>query len=67
MKGQHLYLTDREIMALVHTCEEWIDVFLNNTELYNKRLDGGLGSVLYKLYKGTPREETYEKYRVKKT
>ena len=66
MKGKHIYLTDSEVMALIHTCEEWIDLY-SDKELQKKRLESGLGSTMYKLYKGTPREETYEKYRVKKT
>lgn len=64
-----VYLTEKEIFALIDSTTEWCDMMASgnekSVELVNERLSDGLGSALYKLYKGRNGQRVYEQYRRK--
>lgn len=61
-----VYLTDKEVTALIDSVTEWYSMMGNNSEDLceeaEKRMDNGLGSALYKLYKGRKGQRIYEEY-----
>lgn len=61
-----VYLTDKELLALVYSAEEWCSMMGDGDEKSCKeaqeRLDNGLGSALYKLYKGKIGQRVYKEY-----
>lgn len=65
--GRQIYLTDKEINALVDTCSEWSCMMSDGEETIGcveDRMKDGLGSALYKLCKGTfAYAEVYKKYK----
>lgn len=62
-----VYLTEKEILALIDCATEWCDMMSSgnekSAELVNERLSNGLGSALYKLYKGRNGQRAYEEYK----
>lgn len=63
--GKRIYLTDKEILALVHTCGEWSEIMSEGEDTFEcveDRLKDGLGSALKKLYKGRNGYNTYKDY-----
>lgn len=64
--GRNIYFSEKEILALIETSTEWIDMMMNgNISAKHKaddRLNEGLGRALKKLYKGRNRERAYEDY-----
>lgn len=65
-----IYLTDKEIVALIESATEWYSMMGDgdddSCEQAEERMDNGLGSALYKLYKGRNGQKIYEKYARKK-
>ena len=65
-----VYLTDKELLALVHSAEEWCSIMRDGDEescnATQEKLDNGLGSALYKLYKGRNGQRAYKEYAKKK-
>lgn len=61
-----VYLTDKEILALTTTASEWCSMMCDGDEesgdAAQERLDNGLGSALYKLYKGRNGQRIYKEY-----
>lgn len=61
-----VYLSDKELLALIHSAEEWHSMMGDGDEESCKeaqeRLDNGLGSALYKLYKGRNGQKIYKEY-----
>lgn len=69
LRRMQVYLTEKEIFALIDSATEWCDMMASgnekSVELVNERLSDGLGSALYKLYKGRNGQRAYEEYRRK--
>lgn len=65
-----VYLTDKEITALIESATEWYSMMgdgdEDSREQAKERMDNGLGSALYKLYKGRNGQRVYEEYARKK-
>lgn len=65
-----VYLTNKEIETLINIANEWCDIMCDGDEdsckCVDETLDNGLGSALYKLYKGRNSQRHYEEY-VKKS
>ena len=65
-----VYLTNSEVEALLETASEWCSIMCDgdeeSAEASKERLDEGLGSALYKLYKGRNGQRFYEDYAKKK-
>lgn len=61
-----VYLTDKEVTALIETATEWYSIMgdgdEHSCEQAEERMDNGLGSALYKLYKGRYGQRNYEDY-----
>ncbi len=61
-----VYLTDKELLALIHSAEEWCSMMSDGDEEScneaQERLDTGLGSALYKLYRGRNGQKVYKEY-----
>lgn len=61
-----VYLTEKEILALIKSATEWYSMMGDgDEEAYEQgeeRMDNGLGSALYKLYKGRDGQKHYKKY-----
>lgn len=61
-----LYLTNKEINALIESATEWCSMMGDGDEdsckQAEERMDNGLGSALYKLYKGRNGQRNYEEY-----
>lgn len=61
-----VYLTDKEITALIESATEWYlimgDGDKDSCEQAEERMDNGLGSALYKLHKGRRGQKHYEEY-----
>ena len=61
-----VYLTEKELFALIDSSTEWCDIMASgneqSVELVNERLEQGLGSALYKLYKGRVGQKNYKEY-----
>lgn len=63
--GRAIYLSDNEIKAIRECCEEWCDILSEGEKSaiqVGQILEEGLGSALYKLYKGCNGARLYEKY-----
>ncbi len=61
-----VYLTPKETEVLINIAEEWCDIMTEGDEdsckRVDKTLDNGLGSALYKLYKGKIGQNLYVEY-----
>lgn len=61
-----VYLTDKEVTSLIESATEWYSIMgdgdEDSCEQAEERLDNGLGSALYKLYKGGNWQKHYEEY-----
>lgn len=65
MAGKRVYLTDKEIKALVDTASEWEQIMNDGEDTagcVEERLKDGLGSALYKLYSSERAKRTYSRY-----
>lgn len=64
--GRSIYLSEKEIFALLDTSEEWIQMMGDGDALAHQevdnRLNEGLGRALKKLYKGRNEERIYKDY-----
>lgn len=65
--ANRVYLTNKELWAIINTCEEWSDMMScgdNGIELVEERMQEGLGSALKKLSAGTGTrlEKIYKNY-----
>nr|DAF69762.1 MAG TPA: hypothetical protein [Caudoviricetes sp.] len=64
--GRNIYLTEKEIFALIDTSTEWIQMMMNGDipaqQEVDDRLNNGLGRALKKLYKGRNGEKIYKDY-----
>jgi len=64
--GRNIYFSEKEILALIETSTEWIDMMMNGNisakHEADDRLNEGLGRALKKLYKGRNGERAYEDY-----
>ena len=64
--GRSIYLTEKEILALIDTSGEWIQIMTDGDGLAQQeaddRLNNGLGRALKKLYKGCNGERIYKDY-----
>ena len=65
--GRQIYLSEKELYALRTSAEEWCSIMSEGTseecrDAVSERLDNGLGSALFKLYKGRNGEEIYINY-----
>lgn len=65
-----IYLTDKEISALIDASSEWCEIIGSGNEdsckCVDERLENGLGSALYKLYKGKNGQRLYAEYAKKR-
>lgn len=63
--GRNIYFSEKEILALIETSTEWIDMMNGDIPAMHEadnRLNEGLGRALKKLYKGRNGERAYEDY-----
>lgn len=64
--GRSIYLTEKEIFALIDTSGEWIQMMMDGDvptqQEVDNRLNNGLGQALKKLYKGSGGERIYKDY-----
>lgn len=64
--GRSIYLTEKEIFALIDTSEEWIQMMMSGDistqQEVDNRLNEGLRRALKKLYKGRNGERIYKDY-----
>lgn len=64
--GRSIYLSEKEILALIKVSTEWIDMMMDGNisakHEADDRLNEGLGRALKKLYKGRNGERAYEDY-----
>ena len=64
--GRSIYLTEKEILALIDTSGEWIQMMTDGDapaqQEADDRLNNGLGRALKKLYKGCNGERIYKDY-----
>lgn len=64
--GRSIYLSEKEIFALLDTSQEWIQMMRDGGALaeqeVDNRLNEGLGRALKKLYKGRNGERIYKDY-----
>lgn len=62
--GRSLYLSDKEIAAVIDTCSEWISMMSDGDDHLpiEERLKEGLGSAMKKLYKGCNGARIYQDY-----
>lgn len=68
-KGITVYLSEKEILAVIEACEEWYSIMLDGEEtsgFAEDIMDHGLGSALWKLYRGRYGEKIYRKYKIKR-
>ena len=65
--GRSIYLTEKEILALIDTSGEWIQMMMSGDistqQEVDNRLNEGLGRALKKLYKGHNGERIYKDYK----
>lgn len=65
-----VYLTEKEVLALIDSATEWYSIMGDGDEASHEqaeeRMNNGLGSALYKLYKGRNGQRIYEEYARKK-
>lgn len=61
-----VYLTNKEVLALISASSEWCEIMgsgdENSCKCVDERLDNGLGSALYKLYEGRGGQRAYAEY-----
>lgn len=65
-KGKHIYFTQKELSALIDSCEEWNQIMREGEETcetVEERMNNGLGSALRKLYRGRNGEKVYSGYK----
>lgn len=65
-KGKQIYLTEKEIEAVLSTCTEWADMMAEGEEtnyLVKERLQEGLGSAIRKIGIGRRIAGFYGKYK----
>lgn len=64
--GRSIYLSEKEILALIDASTEWVGMMMNGGVLAMQeaedRLNNGLGRALKKLYKGRRGERNYKNY-----
>ena len=64
--GRSIYLTEKEIFALIDTSTEWIQMMMDGDipaqQEVDDRLNNGLGRALKKLHKGSNGEKIYKDY-----
>ena len=64
--GTNIYLTEKEMIALIETSGEWVDMMMDGDveaqQCTEDRLNNGLGRALKKLYKGREGEKIYKDY-----
>lgn len=64
--GRNIYLTEKEILVLIDTSGEWIQMMMDGDaptqQEVDNRLNDGLGRALKKLYKGRKGERIYKDY-----
>lgn len=61
-----VYLTEKEVLALIGVTTSWCSIMSDGDEecaaSVDEQLDNGLGSALYKLYKGRHGRRIYADY-----
>ena len=64
--GRSIYLTEKEIFALIDTSGEWIQMMMDGDvptqQEVDNRLNNDLARALKKLYKGSGGERIYKDY-----
>lgn len=64
--GRSIYFSEKEILALIDTSGEWIQMMMDGDvptqQEVDNRLNNGLGRALKKLYKGSDMERIYKDY-----
>lgn len=64
--GRSIYFTEKEIIVLIDTSGEWIQMMMNGDiptqQEVDNRLNEGLGRALKKLYRGRNGERIYKDY-----
>ena len=64
--GRSIYFSEKEILALIDSSEEWIQMMMDGDisaqQETDNRLNNGLGRALKKLYKGRNGERIYKDY-----
>lgn len=64
--GRNIYFSEKEILALIDTSGEWIQMMMDGDipaqQEADDRLNNGLGRALKKLYKGGNGERIYKDY-----
>ena len=64
--GRSIYLSEKEILALIDTSGEWIQMMMDGDiptqQEVDNRLNNGLGRALKKLYRGSNGERNYKDY-----
>jgi len=62
--SRNIYLTEKEIEALISTSSEWCDMMSSGDDIsfVDDKLNDGLGFALKKLYKGKNGEQIYKNY-----
>lgn len=66
-----VYLSDKEVTALIESVSEWYSMMGDGDEdsckQAEERMNNGLGSALYKLYKDRKGQRIYEEYARKRS
>lgn len=58
-----IYLTEKEVLCLIQVSSEWCQMLENcDEDFVTPMLNDGLGSALYKLYKGRNGQTVYKEY-----
>lgn len=64
--GRSIYFSEKEILALIDSSGEWIQMMMDGNisaqQEVDDRLNNGLGRALKKLYKGRNGERIYKDY-----
>lgn len=64
--GLQVYLSEKELSAVLDSATEWSEIMSSGDStslaLVEERMDDGLGSALYKLYKGKNGQQAYKQY-----
>lgn len=64
--GRSIYFSEKEIIALIDSSGEWIQMMMDGNisaqQEVDDRLNNGLGRALKKLYKGRNGERIYKDY-----
>lgn len=64
--GRSIYFSEKEILALIDSSGEWIQMMIDGDisaqQEADNRLNNGLGRALKKLYKGRNGERIYKDY-----